>query len=186
MDWSEAADETVQTALVEALEGRVAAVRQVGGWFVFDHLKGNARMTSRSVCETAVNMLLSIPDSPELTVGLRKLLEAKDCFVRASIAGRCLMARRLGIDEKAVAYAVLEDLLGEDEIAICWDNQDVNGVAHHVLEAADIEFQPRARKLILTFDLSDPGPELMQSQGDLRDIAVAAPGSTLADVADPV
>lgn len=64
------------------------------------------------------------------------------------------MARKLAIDEKAVAYAVLEDLLGEDVIAICWENQDVNGVAHHVLEAADVEYQPRARKLILTFDLS--------------------------------
>lgn len=64
------------------------------------------------------------------------------------------MARKLAIDGQAVAYAVLEQLLGEDEIAICWENQDVNGVAHHMLEAADLEYQPRARKLILTFDLS--------------------------------
>lgn len=26
-----------------------------------------------------------LPDSPELTAGLRKLLEAKDCFVRAAV-----------------------------------------------------------------------------------------------------
>jgi hypothetical protein len=26
-----------------------------------------------------------VPDGPELTAGLRKLLEAKDCFVRAAI-----------------------------------------------------------------------------------------------------
>lgn len=69
------------------------------------------------------------------------------------------MARKLAIDEKAVAYAVLEDLLAEDEIAICWENQDVNGVAHHVLEAADLDYQPRARKLILTFDLSGEPPK---------------------------
>lgn len=34
---------------------------------------------------TARYMLQRVPDSPELTEGLRKLLEAKDCFVRASL-----------------------------------------------------------------------------------------------------
>lgn len=31
---------------------------------------------------TVINTL---PDGPELTAGLRKLLEAKDCFVRAAL-----------------------------------------------------------------------------------------------------
>lgn len=73
------------------------------------------------------------------------------------------MARKLAIDSQAVAYAVLENLLGEPILEPCWDNQDVNGVADHILSAADVEFQPRARKLILTFDLSGepttPAPE---------------------------
>jgi hypothetical protein len=30
-------------------------------------------------------MVDDLPDGPELTAGLRKLLEAKDCFVRASL-----------------------------------------------------------------------------------------------------
>jgi hypothetical protein len=30
-------------------------------------------------------MVDHLPDGPELTVGLRKLLEAKDCFVRAAL-----------------------------------------------------------------------------------------------------
>jgi hypothetical protein len=30
-------------------------------------------------------MAESLPDGPELAAGLRKLLEAKDCFVRASL-----------------------------------------------------------------------------------------------------
>ncbi len=30
-------------------------------------------------------MVNTVPDSPELTAGLRKLLEAKDCFVRALV-----------------------------------------------------------------------------------------------------
>lgn len=33
----------------------------------------------------ALNMVEGLPDSPELTAGLRKLLEAKDCFVRAAV-----------------------------------------------------------------------------------------------------
>lgn len=68
------------------------------------------------------------------------------------------MARKLAIDSKAVAYAVLESLLAEPDIELCWENCDSNGVADHVLQAADVEYQPRARKLILTFDLSgEPG-----------------------------
>ena len=31
-------------------------------------------------------MAAQLPDGPELTAGLRKLLEAKDCFVRTAIA----------------------------------------------------------------------------------------------------
>jgi hypothetical protein len=37
--------------------------------------------------DLAANLLIShdLNDGPELTTGLRKLLEAKDCFVRASL-----------------------------------------------------------------------------------------------------
>lgn len=69
------------------------------------------------------------------------------------------MARKLAIDDKAVAYAVLEELFGEDELMGVWQGGTAPSIAaHHLLEAADFEFQPRARKLILTFDLSgEPG-----------------------------
>lgn len=33
----------------------------------------------------ALEMVENLPDSPELTAGLRKLLEAKDCFVRCAV-----------------------------------------------------------------------------------------------------
>lgn len=37
-------------------------------------------------CEAlAMQMISAIADGPELTAGLRHLLEAKDCFVRAAI-----------------------------------------------------------------------------------------------------
>ncbi len=49
-------------------------------------LEGTQREIADVMHETANDMLALIPDdSPELTVGLRKLLEAKDCFVRASL-----------------------------------------------------------------------------------------------------
>lgn len=64
------------------------------------------------------------------------------------------MGRKLGIDSKAVAYAVLEDLLNEDATEQMWESQDSNGIAHHLLEAADVDYLPRARRLTLSFDLS--------------------------------
>lgn len=34
---------------------------------------------------STVSIIANLPDGPELTSGLRKLLEAKDCFVRAAL-----------------------------------------------------------------------------------------------------
>jgi hypothetical protein len=54
--------------------------------FAFDHLpEGAVRDTSGILASTAAQMIYLLPDGPELTVGLRKLLEAKDCFVRTEI-----------------------------------------------------------------------------------------------------
>jgi hypothetical protein len=40
----------------------------------------------RTTCQAlAMTMIMTIADGPELTTGLRKLLEAKDCFVRAAL-----------------------------------------------------------------------------------------------------
>jgi hypothetical protein len=50
------------------------------------NLKGLQASIVGNVYELADLMLGKIEDdSPELTAGLRKLLEAKDCFVRASL-----------------------------------------------------------------------------------------------------
>jgi hypothetical protein len=70
------------------------------------------------------------------------------------------MARKLAIDDQAVAHAVINQLLAEDEIAPAFDNADTITVAEHLIDAADIEYLPRARRLTLSFDLSgEPGPE---------------------------
>ena len=54
-------------------------------YFKYAHLPLPLRVVSSEICEVAESMELLLPNSPEKSAGLRKLLEAKDCFVRASI-----------------------------------------------------------------------------------------------------
>jgi len=55
--------------------------------FAYDHLPVGQLRNASAVCRSlAETMVRSLPDSPELTAGLRKLLEAKDCFVRAALS----------------------------------------------------------------------------------------------------
>lgn len=53
--------------------------------FDYAHLPADLQDVSRPVCELAHKMAEDLPSDPELTTGLRKLLEAKDCFVRAAV-----------------------------------------------------------------------------------------------------
>lgn len=55
------------------------------GFFNFEHLPENLQEVSRPCGELARDMAAKLGSSPELTAGLRKLLEAKDCFVRAKL-----------------------------------------------------------------------------------------------------
>jgi len=49
-------------------------------------------------CKTLMHLMLAeLEDDPELTAGFRKLLEAKDCFVRAAVAQE---NRRKGIQNE--------------------------------------------------------------------------------------
>lgn len=55
-------------------------------YFQFDHLPaGPIRESSASCAELAAKFDAALPESAEKTAGLRKLLEAKDCFVRATL-----------------------------------------------------------------------------------------------------
>jgi hypothetical protein len=55
-------------------------------YFEFRHLPhGSARDVSTSICHLAHQLDEHLPDSAEKSAGLRKLLEAKDCFVRAAL-----------------------------------------------------------------------------------------------------
>jgi len=54
-------------------------------YFQYEHLSPNLQDVSRPFQILALNMVTDLPQSPEVSAGLRKLLEAKDCFVRAAI-----------------------------------------------------------------------------------------------------
>jgi hypothetical protein len=54
-------------------------------WFEYDHLPPHLQQISQPVGDLATAMVDQLPDGPELSTGLRKLLEAKDCLVRAAI-----------------------------------------------------------------------------------------------------
>jgi len=53
-------------------------------FFEWKHLPPKLQEISRPFAELAVDMAGRL-DGPELTAGLRKLLEAKDCCVRAAL-----------------------------------------------------------------------------------------------------
>ena len=54
-------------------------------YFDHGHLPEGLQPFSAPFGVLAHEMVYLLPDGPELTAGLRKLLEAKDCFVRAAV-----------------------------------------------------------------------------------------------------
>jgi hypothetical protein len=54
-------------------------------YFAYQQLPEKLQSISRPICELAHQMDAAIPDSAEKSAGLRKLLEAKDCLVRAAL-----------------------------------------------------------------------------------------------------
>jgi hypothetical protein len=54
-------------------------------YFSYEHLPENLQKISKPFAELAKLMDETLPDGPEKSAGLRKLLEAKDCFVRANL-----------------------------------------------------------------------------------------------------
>jgi hypothetical protein len=74
---------------------RHPATTQLLRWFEYDHLPPHLQDISQEFKILANIMVKALPDGPELSTGLRKLLEAKDCMVRAAIdAGPHLIEAR--------------------------------------------------------------------------------------------
>lgn len=54
-------------------------------YFAFSHLPEDLQRISKPLGEVAFLMDEKLPECAEKSAGLRKLLEAKDCFVRAKL-----------------------------------------------------------------------------------------------------
>lgn len=54
-------------------------------FFAYQHLPEHLQAISRPFGELAERIVSDLPRNPERTVALRKLLEAKDCAVRAQL-----------------------------------------------------------------------------------------------------
>lgn len=52
-------------------------------FFAYDHLREDLKAVSKPFGDLAHQIVETLPSNPERTVALRKLLEAKDCAVRA-------------------------------------------------------------------------------------------------------
>ncbi len=61
------------------------ATNQILRFFDCEHLPPNLKVVGAPLRDVAHQMTESLPPSAELSAGLRKLLEAKDCFVRAAL-----------------------------------------------------------------------------------------------------
>lgn len=54
-------------------------------FFAYEHLPESLQNISKPFGELATQIIQTLPRNPERTVALRKLLEAKDCAVRAHL-----------------------------------------------------------------------------------------------------
>lgn len=70
---------------MHGLEGKNQAVVAVARYFEYEHLPVHLQDISKQVYLLAETMINSLPDNPQLTLGLNNLLIAKDCFVRAAL-----------------------------------------------------------------------------------------------------
>lgn len=54
-------------------------------FFDYEHLPAHLQVVSKPIGDLARQMDADLPDGAEKSAGLRKLLEAKDCLVRAAL-----------------------------------------------------------------------------------------------------
>ena len=54
-------------------------------YFKYEHLPEHLQKISKPFCELAREIDETCEDGPEKSAGLRKLLESKDCIVRAHV-----------------------------------------------------------------------------------------------------
>lgn len=73
------------TGTSKVIEGTYGKVNPIMKYFEYEHLPQHLQDVSAPVCELAKKMDRELPENAEKEAGLRKLLEAKDCFVRSLV-----------------------------------------------------------------------------------------------------
>lgn len=71
--------------MTQSATGRHPGTEHLRRYFAYSHLPERLQAVSKPCADLAEQMIGLLPDGPELTVGLRKLLEAKDAFVRTAL-----------------------------------------------------------------------------------------------------
>ncbi|MGO1049797.1 hypothetical protein [Crossiella sp. CA198] len=65
------------------LTNRHPSTIHLAQFFAYSHLPEHLQAPAQVIHDAAAELLALVPDGPELTTALRKMLEAKDCAVRA-------------------------------------------------------------------------------------------------------
>lgn len=73
--------DTLDPVVREAQETRFPILK----FFRWEHLPAHLQDVSAALGATAFALAQELPQNAETSAGLRKLLEAKDCFVRAAL-----------------------------------------------------------------------------------------------------
>ena len=70
----------------EVMDTKRPETRKLLRFFAYDHLSPQLQQVSAPFWNLAFTLIYTQEEAPELTVALRKLLEAKDCAVRNALA----------------------------------------------------------------------------------------------------
>ncbi len=86
-------DEGSVSGLIEAAGARHFSTLHVVQFFAYEHLRPDLAAVSKVFADAMLATLAKLSDGPELTVALRKLLEAKDAAVRQALLDAGLIQR---------------------------------------------------------------------------------------------
>lgn len=82
-------------------------------YFHYAHLKPELAAVSKPFCAVAKEIVDHLPRNAERSTALRKLLEAKDCAVRANVPDESTQGGRIEAERTAPTLDVAEDLEAE-------------------------------------------------------------------------
>jgi hypothetical protein len=125
-------------------------------FFTYEHLPPHLQEVSKQFSDAAAWMAENIPDGAELRAGLRKLLEAKDCAVRARLSHDITQKGiERNYDAERHSQWVNENLGGTDDEAPGWE-QAAMGMVEGILAESEWDFENGVVRLQLVDDADEP------------------------------